>query len=302
MTKLRSYPSIYNMGHRALTTLFDKPVIIQEKVDGSQFSFGIEDGELFMRSKGAEVFAANPEALFKLAVDAVVGVRARLHEGWVYRGEYLSKPKHNTLKYDTIPGNNIVLFDIDIGEENPMAYGDVAIQAQYLGFDVVPRFFEGMWTGGADGLREYLETESFLGGCKVEGIVIKSFDQFGPDNKRLMGKFVSEAFKETHTKEWKKSNPKQNDIIINLIERNTTDARWAKAVQHLREAGQLEDSPKDIPLLMKEVGLDILKESKDDIMEDLWKWAWPQLQRGVTKGLPEWYKQRLLDAQFEQEV
>jgi len=35
---LGSYPSIYNLGHRYLGDLLDGPVVVEEKVDGSQFS------------------------------------------------------------------------------------------------------------------------------------------------------------------------------------------------------------------------------------------------------------------------
>jgi len=37
--RLNSYPSIYNLGHHAIATLLDAPVLVEEKVDGSQFSF-----------------------------------------------------------------------------------------------------------------------------------------------------------------------------------------------------------------------------------------------------------------------
>jgi hypothetical protein len=53
MSSWHSYPSIYNLGHRALTDLFSGGlVLVQEKVDGSQFSFGLIDGVVRFRSKG----------------------------------------------------------------------------------------------------------------------------------------------------------------------------------------------------------------------------------------------------------
>jgi hypothetical protein len=36
------------------------------------------------------------------------------------------------------------------------------------------------------------------------------------------------------------------------------------------------------------------------IKDSLWKWAWPQLRRAVTRGLPEWYKAELMKKQFEE--
>jgi len=114
--KLRSYSKIYNMGHSAIKDLFLDEVIIEEKIDGSQFSFGIKDGQLFCRSQNKEQFPESTDKMFKLAVEKVRDVQDKLTEGWTYRGEYLSKPKHNTLCYSRVPENNIIIFDIDYGD------------------------------------------------------------------------------------------------------------------------------------------------------------------------------------------
>ena len=54
VSTLHSYPSIFNLGHRAVAGLLGGPVIVEEKIDGSQFSFGVTvDGEIVTRSKGA---------------------------------------------------------------------------------------------------------------------------------------------------------------------------------------------------------------------------------------------------------
>ena len=114
-----------------------------------------------------------------------------------------------------------------------------------------------------------------------------------------MGKYVSEAFKEIHGGEWRKNNPTQNEIVEKVALQYKTPARWHKSVQHLREAGQLEDSPRDIGKLMKEVNIDVLKECETEIKEELFKQAWPKIARIITAGLPEWWKQELLAKQFQ---
>ncbi len=43
-------------------------------------------------------------------------------------------------------------------------------------------------------------------------------------------------------------------------------------------------------------------ECKEEIQKALWKWAWPHIQRGLTRGLPEWYKNHLLTEAFENPV
>ena len=299
MNSWHSYTSIYNVGHAAVSSLFLVPVDVEEKVDGSQFSFGRdESGVLFVRSKGAVMEPSAPEKMFAKAVDSISG--RDLHPGWTYRGEYLQKPKHNTLCYSRVPNGNIIIFDINTGEEEYLDYFAKKAEAERIGLECVPLLYSGV-VDSPQMLRDLLDRESVLGGQKIEGVVVKptAHNLFGPDKKCLYAKFVSEAFKEIHGKEWRKSNPTNGDILEQLGDRYLTHARWNKAAQHLRERGEIEDSPRDIGALLKEVPLDIEKERADDIKERLYAWAWPHIRRKVTRGLPEWYKQQLLNKQFE---
>ena len=68
MNSWHSYPSIYNIGHRYVVDLLNEPVLIEEKIDGSQFSFGVFDGELKCRSKGAQLNLVAPEKMFIKAI------------------------------------------------------------------------------------------------------------------------------------------------------------------------------------------------------------------------------------------
>lgn len=302
-TSWHSYPSLYALGHRYVSELLLDPVLVEEKVDGSQFSFGIFstlDGALDVkvRSKGAQLNVYAPEKMFQKAVEQVMTRKDLLQPGWTYRAEYLAKPKHNALCYDRVPKDHLVIFDINRGHEDYLEPVEKLQEATRIGFECVPQMFCGT-ISHVDQLLGLLETTSFLGGQKVEGVVIKNYHRFGQDKKILIGKYVSEAFKETHAREWKADNPSKNDVVALLISTLKTDARWHKAVQHLREAGQLDDSPKDIGLLFKEVPNDIRKEEEAFIKEKLFDWAWPHIQRGVMAGLPEWYKEQLMKKQFE---
>lgn len=293
-TSWHSYPSIFNIGHRVLAEFVTLPVQVEEKVDGSQFSFGRFNGELKVRSKGKQMQPDAPEKMFVAGVEAVA--QLDLHDGWTYRGEYLQKPKHNALVYDRVPAGHVIIFDINRGEEDYLTYEEKAAEAARLGLEVVPLLYTGVITNEI--LMELLETTSVLGGQKIEGVVLKNYSIFGPDKKVLMGKYVSERFKEVHRKAWGESNPKQGDIIQRLVTGLRTEARWDKAVMHLREAGELEDDPRDIGKLLKAVGQDVAKEEADTIKEELFKWAWPQIQRALTSGLPDWYKRKLVDTQL----
>lgn len=303
MDSWHNYPSIFNLGHKAVADLLSVPVNVEEKIDGSQFSFGVdENGELHIRSKGATINVDAPDRMFLTAVTTAKELTNAqlLHPGWTYRCEYLTKPKHNCLAYNRVPFRNLIIFDINRGHEDYLSYPDKNEESFRLSLETVPLLFCGMLTD-IESLKGVLQTESCLGGPKIEGVVIKptAYNLFGEDKKVLMGKFVSEEFKEIHTREWKNQNPSSVDILTSLGLTYKTNARWEKAVQHLRDGGTLKDSPTDIGALLKEVILDVEKECRDEIIQKLWAWAWPHLRRKVTAGLPEWYKDGLLQKQFD---
>ncbi len=300
---MHSYSTIYNFGHRALEGKLAGPVIVEEKIDGSQISFGVFDGQLRVRSKGADINIVAPEKMFARGVESIQERSMSLTPGWTYRGEYLSKPKHNALAYERVPANNIILFDVDYGDQR---YADATTKAEIangLGYECVPVLFAGV-IDGPQKFRELLETLSVLGGQKIEGVVVKpqpGLEEYGPDRKVLMGKFVSEAFKEVHSKSWRVENPTNADIVERLAADYATQARWQKALMHLRERGVVTDSPADIGALFKEVALDTLKECEEEIRAKLFEYAWPKIQRKLCKGLPDWYKDLLMKKQFETE-
>jgi hypothetical protein len=72
-----------------------------------------------------------------------------------------------------------------------------------------------------------------------------------------------------------------------------TEARWRKAVQHLKEKGELRGAVQDIGPLMKEVALDFEAEEKDWFIEQVWEIMRKDALRRVQSGMPNWYKEQL---------
>lgn len=208
-----------------------------------------------------------------------------------------SKPKHNTLVYSRVPVGNIIIYDIMTAPETYLAPAEKEEECKRIGLECVPLLYEGK-IDSFEMFKEFLERESILGGTKIEGIVIKNYELFTQSKKCMMGKYVSEAFKEVHDKDWKKRNPHGKDLVFMLTEKYRTEARWQKAIQHLREAGTLESSPRDIGALIREVPADVLKECEGEIRDALFKHFWPQISRGITRGLPEWYREQLAKSAF----
>ena len=68
----------------------------------------------------------------------------------------------------------------------------------------------------------------------------------------------------------------------------------------MKEAGKLENSPKDIGILLKEIQTDIRAEELDFIQGKLLEYALPRILRASTGGFPEYYKKLLLESAFEE--
>ena len=295
---VHSYPSVYQIGHSAIKDIFDGEVIIEEKIDGSQFSFGVINDELVCRSKNKEQIIDAPDKMFSKAIETIKLLKPKLAPQRIYRCEYLEKPHHNALAYDRVPEKNLILFDVSVGIEEYMNPEEKRKEAARIGLEYVPLLFQGVVTD-FEIFKEFLSRKSILGGQIVEGVVVKNYALFTKEKKVAMGKYVREEYKEVQQGEWKKNNPSGKDYVAILIEKYTTPARWMKAIQHLKEQGLLENSPKDIGLLMKEIPADVLKECEQEIKTELFDHFWKNISRGITRGLPEWYKEELAKTAFE---
>lgn len=301
---LKPFAKIFHLGHRCLNGLLEGEVEITEKIDGSQFTFGKINGKLMCRSKGKMIDMDNPDSLFDKAVEQVRRVDKLLPPNIVFWGEYLKKRKHNVIQYGNYPQNHIVLFGMDDLSQSAGTYTMdlLRVWSAQLGFDAVPVLGAGEQFALRPEFIDYLlNTDSYLGGHKIEGFVVKNwgksvnlYDQIWWP---MSGKYVSEKFKERHDRTWKDKKPKNN--WESYKESYRTEARWEKAVQHLRDNGDLRGMPEDIGALMKAVQRDIIEEDQHEIREKLWDLFSRDLTKNATRGLPEWYKRKLAEGGIE---
>lgn len=295
---ISSYGSVYALGHRETKPMLEHPVWVEEKIDGSQGSLFCDDsGALHFRSKGKMLVGEAPEKMFAPWVHEMQALHraSEFLPGYTYRGEVLTRPKHNILAYSRTPDHFFMVFDIDAGDQDYMDTQGRRDECARLGLESVPVFHEGRVESMAE-LARLLDRESVLGGPKIEGVVLKSPGLYDAMKKRLMAKYVSEAFKEKHGSAWKAANPGKKDVVLRLIETYRTEGRWRKAVQHLRDDGKLTDSPRDIGLLFQEVPDDVQRECAEEIKEILFAHYWPHVRRGLCDGLPQWYKDQLAES------
>lgn len=276
---------------------------ITEKIDGSQFSFGISGGgALVSRSKGKELFFDHPEKLFTAAMEWVEKNEGRIREictpGTFVYGEFLRVPKHNVLAYSRTPKNGIMIFGVREKQNLVSGYERLVEVASHLDLEVVP-LLDKTAIASFEDLKKYLTRESILGGTIVEGIVVKNYSQYcllSDFNWISMGKFVREEFKESHAEQWGTISGK--NWMDKLKETLRTEARWQKAIQHLQEQGTLTESVQDIGRLLTEVEKDFEEEEKERIMKILWRELSPEILRHIKRGLPEWYKEWLAKKGF----
>jgi hypothetical protein len=294
-----SVPKIYRMGERWTFGILNGNVVIEEKYDGSQFTFGVINDKLVCRSKGAILDGIEP-TMFEPAINVAHELHRRgmLGEGQIHFCEFLARPKHNVLTYGRAPKNFLVLYDVFSGPASLvpnrwMTPGGKIEYANILGLEPVKVIYSGVDAGVP---HKFLETESSLGGCKVEGVVIKNYQK--PHGERgeawpMTAKIVSDRFKEKMA--CRPMNPKAGpgEFVQSLINSLRTEARWLKAVQHLKEAGKLQGANSDIGPLCKEVQSDILSEETDWIKQKLFDEFSKEIIKGSVHGFAQWYQDKL---------
>ena len=234
--------------------------------------------------------------MFTEGIESILSIQDKIPKGYRFFGEYLNKPKHNVLKYNRVPDKNVILWDVfdNYRMSHCLWAPDMKEFIRNMGLEIVPILYKGNppidLEASFNLFSPFLSSESCLGGQKVEGIVVKTIGQ-----TRYLGKFVNSSFKEVHCK--RKSNELQSirreGILPSLIRELKTESRWVKAVQHLRENGSLNGDLSDIKNICKEIGGDVKCEEGDYIKRQLFKWAWPEISKGILKGVPEWYKESL---------
>ena len=296
---IKGFPKIFHLGDKRTENIFDDPVEVTEKIDGSQFNFGAVNGVLYMRSKGAEVHLNDNNKMFRQAAEFATKCfeDGKLPEGVVFHGEYLQRPKHNTLAYSRIPRNHFALYGVTFPDGPLGSWNELAEWAEDLDCDLVPLIYQGnVNKGKLTELQNTVNKESYFGGALREGFVVKNYHKDllvgGQYIPIMMCKYVSEQFKEKHKINWKEANPSPLERIAASY---TAEGRWIKAIQRRRELGELEGTPRDIGPLLKYINEDILEEEEDNIKDMLWKEFRKDIMRLAVKGFPEWYKKQLME-------
>ena len=320
MKTIPSYTKILALGASGTENALLGKITIQEKVDGSLFGFGVNDyHQITMRSKSVTFTLPENKEMIPLVVEKMFAkagesvqrfsdVLKEKYQNTYFYAEYMQSTKHNTLKYENTPKNNLMLFD-GLQDGRWMSRKELEEAATLFDIDIVPILWEGDlptylrekqikgYSTPGDFLTRLTETtQSFLGGTILEGVVLKNYEQtilLGGHIFPLFTKYVRESFKELHTLDWKDRQPKDN--LHDYINSFGTEARWQKSLIHGKEQGILNNSLKDIQPMIEMIQRDVEEEEKENAKNMLWKMFRKDILGASIRGFVDWYKKKLTE-------
>ena len=164
----QSYPKVLALGSTPIASILDGPVEVTEKIDGSQFGFGMVGSQLVIRSKDKIINETAPEAMFIPAVQQArrMADAEILPNNHFFHAEFLGHPRQVTLAYDRVPRNNLMLFAVQDEHGNFLHHEDLVDFSEHLDIEAIPLLALG--TFSVDDLVAMLDAESELGGPKIE--------------------------------------------------------------------------------------------------------------------------------------
>lgn len=270
---MKKYDSIPRYGKTGTQNILNKNVVIMEKLDGANASFGVVDGELKAFSRNQELDEHNTLRGFygwvKDNIDA-----SNLAEDTIYFGEWLAP---HFVKYRKEHHHQFYLFDIYDAHENTYVPYEIAeAHAGELRLNMPQVFFFGK-------LNDFSEVEKYVGMSELtevpntgEGVVIKSYD-----DECLFVKIVSDKFKET--KAIKQPSLSKTDLD-NVIDGVLTSHRVEKLIHKKIDLGLLpsELDITDTGSVLKALGSDVV----DDIFEEEMNIFLDMLKKKISRKTP----------------
>ena len=250
-------------------------IIIQEKIDGANFSirYDSEDNTVKSFSRKNQLSLLNDlrgawQWAEKLDVDLVKSV---LGENLILFGEWLVS---HTVKYPQDRYEKAYFYDVyDINHTSWLPQSKVKDIIEKLGLMYVPVLYDGEFTSWDD-VRQYIgKTE--LGGDYGEGIVVKNQTKLNSENNRFpfYAKLVGENFRETkHSGKPKVVDFEKLELMERLraeVETVVTDARVRKLIHKMVDDGLLPEDWRetDMPIIARNIGqavyYDCVKEAPD---------------------------------------
>ena len=269
---MKKYDSIPRYGKQGTRDILGTEVVVMEKLDGANASFGIIGGELKMFSRNQELNEHNTLRGFYDWVRQNVDPR-KLFVSTIYFGEWLVP---HTVQYKKEVQNEFYLFDIyDVKTDTYLDWNITVQAAIHLGIRTPEVFFRGE-------LHSMTDVDKYLGQSELteipntgEGIVVKDYEG------QQFVKIVSDKFKET--KYTKQPSLDRTDIGA-LIDSVLTPQRVEKLIHKKIDLGLLptELDVTDTGNVLKALSSDVV----NDIFEEEMHIFLDMLRKKISKKTP----------------
>jgi hypothetical protein len=252
---------------------------IQEKIDGTQFSFtATGSGVVFSCGKSVRTDAA---AMFRRAIGLVqfYYVRGLLCNDHTYHCEMLETIRQNIVEYERVPKNYFIVYDISRQVDGSTRYfgvDELVEECERIGFEYVPAIYVNT-DSGVNAHEKALELvraidagglKSVLGGTP-EGVVLKC-PNFIDAKRRVVNskiKYVTPKFEEVrHLKKPERNRQTITQFVEWVGAHFDTPARHLKAEQHLASRQDItRDSANFREAYLAELDADLIKEHSEMI-------------------------------------
>ena len=257
--QFEKYPKIKQLGHEETLNLFLDPedtVIIEEKIDGSNFRIFIKDCQLYFGSRNLTLEENNGQWLrcIKYVKQTLDDKDLLKLNGHILFGECTNP---HTLKYNLEQIPPFLGFDVLTPEGKFLSHKNKIFQK--LGLPIVP-CLQYIKVKDITNVTDEWVPKSLYSDLQAEGIVFKNY------KRQAFAKYVRAEFKEENKKVFG-SSPKHSEDTERISLKYCTMARIEKNIFKLIDEGQKLDMPM-MKYLPKKVYDDMVEECYKDILNE----------------------------------
>lgn len=266
MTEFKKFVDIETLGkseNSCIVTNAEDGIIIEEKVDGGNGSFWVEDGELHVGSrhhdltleKDVRTFTKERAELLKI----LDGKLELINKNYIYYVEWMQK---HTVNYN---GGITAVVGLDIRlkpltEDEPskfLFYNDKVNEFSKLGVPIVALKWSGLAKDVNEALLKTLLAKSLYYDGLPEGIVVKNYGRTNKYGRQIFAKIVNDNFQEHSKSRTNKIRPSDDsELLINTF---VTEARVNKRILSLITEGK------------QDLGLALMTHLPISVIKDIFK-------------------------------
>jgi hypothetical protein len=270
------YIDIERMNTPENSSMFDHPtdeIVIEEKVDGGNGCFWLEDGKLHVASRSRDLTQENDVKTFsnqrKWLEEQLMKYYENINPNFRYYCEWMQK---HTLNYgkDIPPVIGLEIMPIEgaFGKK-PYYLGRRAKEDAFNKLGIPCVHLHGIYTVKDlnDELYKTLTEKSAYYDGKPEGIVLKNYMRQNVWGRQMFAKIVLDEFKETNRAVFGGIKKDTSDTL-KICDVYCTEARIRKRILNLMHEGSLPLSRSLMKYLPIAVCQDIFKEETNEIIKN----------------------------------